>query len=423
MSQRPRLIVTTDISTLTADRGEPDDTQSLVRLLLYACDIEIEGLIASSTMAKGRVVHDEYIRSVVAAYGEAQPSLLRHHPAYPSAKDLLERVQPGNGDYGVDAIGPGHDTAGSDWIIAVVDRPDPRPVWVAVWGGTTDLAQALWRVSAERSAAEARAFVSRLRVHSIGDQDDTGPWLRAHYPGLLTVTDYRVFRGMYKGGDPSMVTQEWVRRHVTEGHGALGAAYPNYDGGDPWGRVRGVKEGDTPSWFYVLPNGLSDPEQPSWGCWGGRFRGSGTRYSDAQDDVPGEDGERATVNRWRPAYQADFQARMTWCHTPYQGANHAPVARLAGPERLSVHPGEEVALDATPSTDPDGDSLAFAWSIYREAGSCDLPVRIEGADRPQAGLVAPAVRRPATLHVILTVTDDGEPNLTAYRRVVITVVP
>jgi len=27
----------------------------------------------------------------------------------------------------------------------------------------------------------------------------------------------------------------------------------------------GVKEGDTPSFFYVLPDGISDPEHPEWG--------------------------------------------------------------------------------------------------------------------------------------------------------------
>lgn len=420
---RPRLLVTTDISTLTADRGEPDDTQSLVRLLLYSCDIDVEGLIASSTMEKGRVAHDEYIRTVVRAYGQVQGRLAQHHPAFPTEEALQARVKRGNGDYGMAHVGPGHDSEGSDWIAAAVDSPDPRPLWVAVWGGTTELAQALWRVSAERSEAEVRRFASRLRVHAIADQDDTAPWIRERFPDLLYITNRHVFRGMYKGGDQSLVTRDWVRRYVTEGHGPLGAAYPNYDGGDPWGQVKGVKEGDTPSFLYVVPNGLSDPEEPTWGSWGGRFTGQGRHYTDAADAVPGEEGERVTVSRWRPAYQAAFRARMAWCHTPFEQANHEPVAHLAGSRRRDVHPGDEVLLDASASSDPDGDGLAFRWWVYPEAGTYRGPLAIQGAEEPVACLVAPQVDRPESVHVILAVTDDGEPHLTSYQRLVLTVTP
>jgi hypothetical protein len=420
---KPRLVVTTDISTLTADRGEPDDTQSMVRLMLHACDLEIEGLIASSTMAKGRVVHDDYIRAIVEAYGQVRDRLAVHRSDYPTAEALFERIAPGNGEYGVAHVGAGHDTPGSDRIIAAVDRPDVRPVWVAAWGGTTDLAQALWRVSEDRSPQELGAFLARLRVYAIGDQDDTGPWIRERFPDLLYITCRQVFRGMYKDGDPSLVTREWVSRHVTAGHGPLGAAYPNYDGGDPWGRVKGVKEGDTPSFLYLLPVGLGNPEEPTWGSWGGRFTGPHPQYTDAVDTVGGVTSERATVYRWRPAYQAAFQARMAWCHTSYDEANHEPEARLAGPPRREVQPGEEVVLDASGSTDPDGDRLSFRWWVYPEPGTYRGPLTIGDAQEPVARVVAPAVERPETIHVILEVTDDGEPRLTSYRRVVVTVTP
>ncbi len=82
-------------------------------------------------MAKGRVAHDEYIRTVVRAYGQVQAQLAEHHPAFPTEEALQARVK-GNGDYGMAHVGPGHDSAGSDWIIAAVDSPDPRPPWVAV---------------------------------------------------------------------------------------------------------------------------------------------------------------------------------------------------------------------------------------------------------------------------------------------------
>lgn len=50
--RKTRLIVLTDISTLNSEYGEPDDTQSLIRLLLYSNEFDIEGLIATYTNNK-----------------------------------------------------------------------------------------------------------------------------------------------------------------------------------------------------------------------------------------------------------------------------------------------------------------------------------------------------------------------------------
>src|SRR5436309_1969609 len=92
---RTRLIVLTDISSLTAGVREPDDGQSLIRLLLYANDLEIEGLIASANMGHGQVVRPELIREALAAYARVRPNLLLHDPRYPPAEKLLERVKAG----------------------------------------------------------------------------------------------------------------------------------------------------------------------------------------------------------------------------------------------------------------------------------------------------------------------------------------
>ena len=47
-SSKIRVIVMTDISSIQAGVNEPDDTQSLVRFLLYSNEFDIEGLIATS---------------------------------------------------------------------------------------------------------------------------------------------------------------------------------------------------------------------------------------------------------------------------------------------------------------------------------------------------------------------------------------
>jgi hypothetical protein len=69
--------------------------------------------------------------------------------------------------------------------------------------------------------------------------------------------------------------------------------------------------------------GLSDPAHPEWGGWGGRFRLAGRGlFRDAADTVESVTDARATVWRWRPAFQADFAARMAWCVKAARDANH-----------------------------------------------------------------------------------------------------
>lgn len=428
-ADRPRLVILTDIG------GDPDDQQSLVRLLTYANEFEVEGLVASASGTPGElkadVVKPELIRDTIRAYGQVRDNLLLHQPGYPSAAELLARVKAGNPKRGVAQLGT--DSEGADWLRAVVDRPDPRPVNVAIWGGSTELAQALWRVRRDRGEGGLAAFVARLRVYAVTHQDDTGPWIVENFPDLFYVLgrqpegrDKResVFRGMYLGGDEALTSRDWLDRHVRQNHGPLGALYPPKTWTAPNPHAA-LKEGDTPSWFYFLPNGLGDPAHPEWGGWGGRFRHAGRGlYRDAADTVNGVTDARASVWRWRPAFQAEFQARMDWCVRPRGGANHPPRAGYRGDTSrqvvsLSARPGEVVRLDAAGSTDPDGNGLSYRWSVYPEAGTYRGAVAVDAGTAREASLRLPADAAGKTVHVILEVTDEGSPALTSYRRVIV----
>ena len=122
---KPRLIVLTDIG------GDPDDQQSMVRLMVYSNEFEIEGLIASASGTPGElkeaVTRPQSIGEIVDAYGQVRGNLAQRADGYPSPKYLQTRIKAGNPQRGRDAIGEGRDTEGSRWIIWVVDRPDPRP--------------------------------------------------------------------------------------------------------------------------------------------------------------------------------------------------------------------------------------------------------------------------------------------------------
>jgi hypothetical protein len=451
-ADRPRVFVLTDIE------NEPDDTMSMVRFVTYANHFDIEGLVATTSTHQKTRVAPQRIRRIVEAYGKVRVNLEKHEPGFPSADELLARVSEGLPVYGMEGVGEGKDSPGSELLIRAVDRNDPRPVWVPVWGGPSVLAQALWKVRAARSAADLAKFVAKLRVYTISDQDDSGPWLRKEFPGLFYIASPGVnpgggyhfatwsgisgdyFHARCDGADFSLVTNEWLETNIRR-KGPLGAEYPHWEF---------LMEGDTPSFLGLVNNGLNAPEHPDWGGWGGRYELYTPRtekwfaqpeirplWTNAMDEVLGIDGRwhlgnHETIWRWRAAYQNDFAARMDWTIKPYAEANHPPVVKLGHAAELTAKPGQRVELSAEGSSDPDGNALSYEWFCYSEPGTFTVssarsgqPVEIKDFDQPRAWFAVPTSRvlRNGTMHIILAITDHGTPRLTRYQRVIVTVSP
>ncbi len=220
----------------------------------------------------------------------------------------------------------------------MANRADARPLNISIWGGQTDLAQALWSVRKARGAEDLKQFMAKLRVYDINDQDKIADWINQEFPGLFYILakaprgiDKRegAYRGMYLGGDESLTSRAWIEKNIQQNHGPLGALYPmkTWTAPNPHGVI---KEGDTPSWFYFLPTGLNDAAHPEWGGWGGRFGSEkGTLFRDANDAFEKGSDARRTVWRWREHFQNDFAARMAWCIANTKG-NHRPLAVLNG---------------------------------------------------------------------------------------------
>jgi hypothetical protein len=135
-------------------------------------------------------------------------------------------------------------------------------------------------------------------------------------------------------------------------------------------------------------------------------------------------GNKVTVWRWRDDFQNDFAARMDWTFKTYKEANHPPIPKLAHAEKLTVRSGQQLVLDATGTTDPDGDNLSYLWFQYPEAGSSKQLIKFSSAENIyRYTLLAPEVSKPETFHFILKVTDKGIPRLSRYKRVVVEVLP
>jgi len=443
--QKKRVLVLTDIE------NEPDDAQSMVRFLTYSNHWDIEGLIAATSEHMKNKTASWRIREIIEAYGKVRDNLELHEPGYPETNYLLSVVKEGLPVYGMEGVGAGKDSEGSEWIIQAVDKADDRPLWILVWGGPNCLAQALWKARMTRPPSELERFVSKIRVYAISDQDDSAPWIRATFPNLFYIATPGMnakgayhfatwtgisgdrFHGRFQGADFSIVDNPWLDEHIRS-HGPLGAEYP---------LVKYLMEGDSPSFLYLVENGLGDPEHPEYGSWGGRYEyylpqmkkwmnQPETRpfWTNAVDEVKGVDGNyyigyQETIWRWRESYQNDFAARMDWTIKPYGQANHPPVAALAHPKELRGRSGETIFLSAEGSSDPDGDRLKFEWIYYGEAGSYagKNPVEIKDKNKKNASLIVPHVNKPETIHVALAVTDDGEPPLTRYQRVIIIALP
>lgn len=423
---KPRLLVLTDIG------GDPDDLQSLVRLLVYANEFDFEGLIASSSgvpgQFKAQVTRPDLILDAIDAYQSVRPQLLKHRDDYPGADRLKELVASGSPQRGRQAIGKGRQTPGSSRIVEALLIADDRPLNVVIWGGQTDLGQALWTVAHSYNENTLQRCLRNLRVHDIDDQDGLFGWLTttfdfSHYVLSKSAAgrDKRegAYRGMYLDGDESLTSLDWIKTNVVARHGPLGSLYPTRTWTAP-NPHSALKEGDTPSWFFFLPNGLQDPDRPDWGGWGGKF----AKIS------PGiwrnEAGEMArnSVARWRPYFQRDFQARMDWCVNDFGNGNHSPIAVIDGdknfrPYHVSANDLCSVVLDAGESHDPDGDELTCKWWAYTDLGG-DVDIDV---DEQLPGTATIVVNHPGSnceTHVVLELTDSGRPPLTTFRRVVIT---
>ncbi len=453
INQKQRLIVLSDIE------ADPDDTQSFVRLFLYSNDIDIKGLIATTSCWHKTMVNPESIKKIVHAYGKVQPNLVKHDPSFPKAEKLSSLIKQGLPEYGMSGVGNGKDSEGSEWILKELEKNDERPLWISVWGGANTLAQALYKIKHTKTIKEQKELISKLRVYTISDQDDSGIWIRNNFPDLFYIVspgdDYgsatwSAINSFIQGINNEKISNSWLAQNIQQGHGTLGASYPDV----AWGM-----EGDTPSWLNLIPNGLSNPEHPDWGGWGGRYEfykpdfsiqkkgGSGvpfepetrkiwTNASDTYTPYISSDYGRAvkpdtiTFNdnkvslwRWRDDFQNDFAARMDWCTKSYKEANHAPVIVLSNPEHITVKSGQGFGLDAFDTTDPDGDSFSFLWFNYSEAGTYKKMINIGAENTHGIYVIAPKVDKEVTAHFILKVTDKGEPQLSSYKRVIVTIKP
>lgn len=471
---RPRTIVTAD--------PELDDLNSMIRLLLYSNELEIEGLVYASSRFHWRgdgrgtpfflpereysepqtswrwAPGERFIDDAVDAYARSHDSLRRHDARYPAPDALRAVIREGNVDFEGDTSS---ETPGSRLIADVLLDDRPGPVFLQMWAGPSTVARALMSIeerfrgspewAAVHAAVSAKAVITKFASQDATYDDYIAPmWPGIRVIEVATLAWGYMARRTIRAEDRHLLSAQWLRTHVT-GVGPLGALYRVWGDGrqmvpgdvtdyfhlsgmsseelralgyqvwmDPQPAGEWISEGDTTNMLSLLVPGLRGHEHPSYGGWGGRYvrTTDGVDTWGLADAAFGGDGDEGSVVRWFADAQADFAARLRW--TVDGEANHHPVLSVSGGIDREVGAGEAVSLEAAAS-DPDGDDVAVRWWVYAEAGTCPGDVQLS-ADGLRAVVSVPPGARPGdTIHVIAEAVDDAPAPLKAYQRIVLTV--
>lgn len=247
---KPRVLVSTDIGGT-----DPDDNQSMAHLLMYSDRFVIEGLVSSPSYGDGSKAE---ILRLIDLYEKDLPKLKTHVPDFPSP-DALRSVCKQGRHGAAPYAGYATPTEGSNWIIQCAKKESQQPLWVLVWGGLEDLAQALH---------DAPNIQHRIKVYWIGGPNkkwsvNSYAYIAEHFPGLWFIEANASYNGFFSnhGVPDSLHTKTYYDRYIREA-GYLGKDFKN-------NRYKGViKMGDTPSLLYLMDG---DPNNPIRDNWGGSF--------------------------------------------------------------------------------------------------------------------------------------------------------
>ncbi|MDA8494903.1 DUF1593 domain-containing protein [Kluyvera georgiana] len=486
---RARTVITTD--------GEVDDMNSLIRAFLYANDMDIAGIVLTSSVyhyagdaEKGikpyRWTGTQWVYNYIADYGKVYDNLKAHDPRYPTPEYLRSITKIGNISNKGDMA---QETDGSRFLEKLFLDNDSRTLYVQTWGGTNTTARALksiedrYKNSAEWPAIQQK-INHKLVLYIILDQDNSyNDYIATHWPNLKTINDrsnfwHFAYAWKYHSDElNSRLKGDWSYHHLVDNKGPLMANYALMgDGkmidGELYDEQRGtddylrknpqyqkydfISEGDSPSFLYLIDNGLRSRENPSYGGWGGRF-GPAQNNRDINNvldyNIYTQRYEaQYSLSHWFDDIQNDFAARVNWSTTRDDTAvNHPPKVSVKEGLNIRARPGETVNLTALAS-DPDGNALSYHWWRYFEADTyqdsepttqpvvdnslgmqLDITrtpdktekintIALQRADTPNMSFVVPQDAKTGdTLHMVVTVRDNGKPVLTRYQRVIITV--
>ena len=340
-SSKPRVVVTTD--------PELDDSNSLLRYLLYSTDFRTEGLVYASSQfhwkgdgtgrkfaVPGReyfkfgqnlcpceswrwTPNERFIDDAVEIYTRVYPNLRVHDAAYPAPAELKSKIRWGNVDFDGEMS---KDTPGSDLIRDLLLADDSEPIYLLAWGGASTIARGLKsieeRYSGKPDWPAVRARVSRKAILSLsGDQDDTyAKYIQPNWPDIRSLRAGQGGVGVGYGAfvfasaeNAPYFSVAWTRNNISS-QGPIGEHYR------VWGDGKQMVKGDKYDYFGFAGKTTAELRADGYVVWlpprpKGEFLGEGDTFTffnlignglgAYRNDTPGGWGGRVAVN---PATQA-----------------------------------------------------------------------------------------------------------------------
>jgi len=243
---KPRILISTDIGGT-----DPDDNQSMAHLLMYSDLFTIEGLVSSPSYGTGS--KEEIIR-MIGLYEKDLPKLQKHNQGFADPgylRSISKQGRLGGAPY----KGYTDATEGSEWIVKCAKKEKPQPLWILVWGGLDDLAQALH---------DAPEIQSKIKVYWIGGPNkkwsaNSYAYIAENFPDLWFIEVNSSYYGFFTNNNvpDSLKKSNYYNRYI-KGAGHLGKDFENYYNGK-------IKMGDTPSLLYMMDGNPDNPIRESWG--------------------------------------------------------------------------------------------------------------------------------------------------------------
>lgn len=323
-ASKPRTIVTTD--------GEIDDVDSFIRMLLYANEFKLEGLVYSSSMwhykgdGKGTKMVSEmemtkklygektdlrwpgvtWMQDLVAAYEKVYPNLSTHAQGFPTANYLRSLIKVGNIDFEGEMEKV---TEGSEFIKLKLLDTAAEPVYLQVWGGTNTIARALKSIEEQYKNTPEwskiyKKVCDKAIIYAILDQDATyKKYVAPNWPDLkvfYNASQFWCFAYPWKRAVPPsqhyLLEGKFMGEEIINNHGPLLKMYYSYGDGQKqagddehihgdlskvktgqwgaFGKYDFISEGDSPSYLHLIDVGLGNIQHPEYGGWGGRLKQS-----------------------------------------------------------------------------------------------------------------------------------------------------
>jgi Protein of unknown function (DUF1593) len=474
-ASKPRTIITTD--------GEIDDVDSYIRMLLYANEFNIEGLVYSSSMwhykgdGKGTKMISEmemtkkmygektdlrwpgttWMNDLLNAYEKVYPSLNKNATGYPTAAHLKTLVKVGNINFEGEME---NDTQGSDFIKAKLLDNTTQPIYLQVWGGTNTIARALKSIEDKyKNTADWKKIYKKVCdnaiIYAILDQDATyKKYVAVNWPGIKVYYNSKQFWCLaypWKSAIPKemyhLLEGKFMGEKIINNHGPLTKMYYSYGDGQKqagddehihgdlskiktgqWGSFEQydfLSEGDSPAFLHLINVGLDNLANPSYGGWGGRLKQSKinpTRW---------EDGEE--VADFNPITQKMDLAypQIRWLEALQNDfaaradwcikdyAEANHAPKIFTAKNKLIVTAGQIINLKATATDPDKNKVNISFWQYNEAGTSPEKI-VTHTKGNNAQIQIPSTAKSGdTIHIIAEGKDNGTPSLTRYQRVVL----